>query len=79
MTIDRREATEHLRQRLDRRLIPPGLDIHGRMDDRQLVVHRSLGRADDVEHQLVAVHRADRADLDRLVVDDDERRVLRRE
>jgi hypothetical protein len=38
----------------------------------EAVVDRRFGDARDVENEFVARHRADRGDLDRLVVDDDE-------
>lgn len=62
---------------LDRRLVPAGRDVDRRMDNRKLVVHCRFRRMHDIEDELLLVHRADRADLNRLIVDDDESRILR--
>ena len=55
----------------------PCLDVHRRMDDRQAIGDRCLRRADAVVDQQLPIHGGNRIHLDRLIVNDDERRVSR--
>jgi hypothetical protein len=74
-----RQMAEHVLQFPNRRFVAAGFDVDRRMNDWKVVVEGCLGDARYVENELVAGHRADRGDLDRLVVDDDEHRILRRQ
>ena len=49
------------------------------MYDRQAESAAGFGDADNVVNQLLPVHGGDRIHLHRLTVDDEQRRVLRRE
>ncbi len=46
------------------------------MDDRQPEADAGLRHRHDVVHEQIAIHRGDRIHLQRLIVDDDQRRVL---
>ena len=57
------------------RLVSASRDIDRRMDDGKPIVDCRFGRVNDIEHKLFLIHGPNRADLDRLIIDDDERRI----
>src|SRR6266550_5991503 len=77
--IDRRVALEHRSELWNRGLLPAGRDVDRRMYDRQPERLRDLCRRHHVLQQEVVVHRSNCRHLRRLIVDHDQRRVLRRD
>ncbi len=61
------------------RLVDAGLDVDCGMYDRQAEGAAGFGDANNVVNQPLPVHGRDRIHLRRLIVDDDERRVFRRQ
>jgi hypothetical protein len=59
--------------------IQTGLDVDRGVDDRQAIGETDLGDPDDVVDQQLPVLGGDRIHLHRLVVDNDQCRILRRE
>src|ERR1700733_13972179 len=58
-------------------LSPAGCDIHGRVHDRDPECLDGPDRRDGILEQELVIHRADRGQLRGLVVDKQERRILR--
>src|ERR1700692_4111716 len=69
---------KHLAKLWNRRLGQAGFGVYGGVHDRKAEGASGFGDADNVVNQPLPIDGGDRIHLHRLIVDDDERRVLRR-
>lgn len=73
------DVAKHVEQRRHRGLVHTRLHVDRRENDRQPAGHRGLRHGDDVLQERSVIHRPDGVHLRRLIVDDEQGRVLRRE